>query len=290
MTYRIVLPVDGSLYARWAGEFTCRHLVGGDQPIRVSLVHVATPVSAVDARSADPAAVEQFYAAEAARMFKPFRSMLQQRSIGFDPNPRVGNPGVEIARHAEEMRATLIVMGARGVGALHEMAFGSTLHRVLAESTVPVIALRKPPARRKLRRAMVAIDGSAQGLRAVDAFLRLRPLLGGALSIDVVNVARRVSLRESIAFGLGPRDRYYERESAKAMQPALAALARAGVDADRVAGVGDPGETIAALAAERGADLVVVGSHGRGGARRLVMGSVSRSVLARTEVPVMIVR
>jgi nucleotide-binding universal stress UspA family protein len=290
MTYRIVLPVDGSLYARWAGEFTCRHLVGGDRPIVVSLVHVAAPVPTGAARAARPGAVEAFHADEAARMFGPFQKMLAARSIRYDACPRVGSAGVEIARQAEADGAALIVMGARGVGALHEIAFGSTLHRVLAETAVPVIALRKPAARRRLRHAMLAVDGSAQGIRAVEAFLSLRGLLGDQLRVDLVNIARPVSLRESVALGLGPRPAHYERESAKVLQPAQALLARAGIDAEPVAGVGDAGAAIAALAAERGADLIVAGSHGRGGARRLVMGSVSRALLARCEAPVMIVR
>jgi nucleotide-binding universal stress UspA family protein len=99
-----------------------------------------------------------------------------------------------------------------------------------------------------------------------------------------------VSLRESVALRLGPRDPYYARQSEQALRPARAALERAGIRTESVAAVGDAGERLAAIAAERDVDLVVLGSHGRGGAKRLVMGSVSRSVLARVDAPVLIVR
>jgi nucleotide-binding universal stress UspA family protein len=289
MTYRIVLPVDGSPYARWAGEFVWRHLAAGDAPTRVSLLHVSTPVPAADARDAEPGAVERFHAGEAERMLAPLRKMLDAHSVRFDANARIGNAGLEIARQAREDGAALIVMGSRGVGALHELAFGSTLQRVLAETTLPIIAVRKPPSRRTFRRAMLAVDGSATSMRAVKAFLQLRGLFG-ALHVDLVHVARPVSLREALAFNLGSRDDHYARGSWKAMQPARAALARAGLEAETFSSVGDVADSIASLAAERQSDLVVMGSHGRGGARRLVMGSVSRNVLATTEVPVMMVQ
>src|SRR5262249_31325737 len=53
---------------------------------------------------------------------------------------------------------------------------------------------------------------------------------------------------------------------------------------------GDPADEILRFADEIGADLIVMGSHGRTGVMRVLMGSVSRKVLDRAKCPVLIVR
>ncbi|MFL5679902.1 MAG: universal stress protein [Chloroflexota bacterium] len=53
---------------------------------------------------------------------------------------------------------------------------------------------------------------------------------------------------------------------------------------------GDPGESIVEAAAAEGAELIVVGTHGRGNVGRLVMGSVSEYVLRHATCPVVVVR
>jgi nucleotide-binding universal stress UspA family protein len=288
MSDRIVLPVDGSPYARWAGEFVCRQL--SPDRLRVTLLHVSRPVPAIEAAAADPAAVKRFHAGEAERMLSPFQAMLARREIRFDARSRVGNAGAEIARQADADGAKLVVMGARGVGALHELAFGSTLQRVMADTDVPVLAVRKPSSRRRIRRVLLAVDGSAPSRRAEAALLALRGLVAADFEVIVAHVARPMSLREATALGLGSRQDHYARESDRMLRGPQKRLGEAGFALQAVAGVGDPAATLVELAASHETDLVVIGSHGRGGAKRLVMGSVSRAVLARSEVPVLFAR
>jgi nucleotide-binding universal stress UspA family protein len=54
--------------------------------------------------------------------------------------------------------------------------------------------------------------------------------------------------------------------------------------------MGDTGETVCQVAAEEKADLVVVGSHGKGWARRAFLGSVSQHVIQHAPCPVLVVR
>jgi nucleotide-binding universal stress UspA family protein len=53
---------------------------------------------------------------------------------------------------------------------------------------------------------------------------------------------------------------------------------------------GDPVETIADYAGEYGVDLVVMGTHGRGGVSRMLLGSVTERVVRTAPVPVLTVR
>lgn len=63
-----------------------------------------------------------------------------------------------------------------------------------------------------------------------------------------------------------------------------------GVEPDLRTEQGDPASVICQVAADEGFDLIVVGSHGAGLVRRLLMGSVSHHVLHHAPCPVMVVR
>ena len=64
----------------------------------------------------------------------------------------------------------------------------------------------------------------------------------------------------------------------------------AGDRVEHVTRIGNPFLEIVGYARERNIDLIVLGTHGRRGVRRLLMGSVSEGVLARTSKPVLLVR
>jgi nucleotide-binding universal stress UspA family protein len=69
----------------------------------------------------------------------------------------------------------------------------------------------------------------------------------------------------------------------------LSTLVPDGVDLDRVLEHGDPGATIVAVSERVGADVVVVGSHGKGWLKRVVLGSVSAYVVHHAPCPVLVV-
>ena len=64
----------------------------------------------------------------------------------------------------------------------------------------------------------------------------------------------------------------------------------AGINVERRIVVGEPAHEIVRLAAENGADLIVIGSHGRTGVTRLLMGSVAEAVVRRAKCSVLTVK
>ena len=64
----------------------------------------------------------------------------------------------------------------------------------------------------------------------------------------------------------------------------------AGATAESLVVEGTPADALLEVAAERGADLIAIGTHGRRGLRRLLVGSVAESVVRRSPVPVVVVR
>ena len=79
-------------------------------------------------------------------------------------------------------------------------------------------------------------------------------------------------------------------QARKAVAEAKALAAAGGVPADGFVVEGTAHDAIAALARERKTSVVVMGSHGRSGLRRLLMGSVAEKVIGAVSCPVLIAR
>lgn len=139
-------------------------------------------------------------------------------------------------------------------------------------------------------RILVPFDGSKHAQAAINFVASRNTLLGGASHIDVLNVQLPVPVRAMRVVGKDIVQSYYDEESAKALKPALSALKKSGVEADTLVKVGHPPDEIAGAADKLKADLIVMGSHGHGAFAALILGSVTNGVLARCNVPLLVVR
>lgn len=95
------------------------------------------------------------------------------------------------------------------------------------------------------------------------------------------------------AAAFADRDRvrgYYDDDAETVFRPIRRFLKRQGIDATFVHRIGNPAEDIARLAEKGKFDLLVMGSHGHGALRNLVLGSVATKVLARCSTPVLLIR
>jgi nucleotide-binding universal stress UspA family protein len=287
---RIILPTDGSEPARWAAEFVCRTLRVPAAGCDVTVVHVDTPFP-VRARSVlGREVVQELHERASSKTVESARRLLDRQRVAHEAVFLVGNSGEQVAGFARERRADLLVMGARGLGAFRAFVLGSTSQRVLAGCPVPAIVIRKPPARRVVRKVLIATDGSDSSARAVRAFLKLRRLFHPEPRVTLVHAVMPISPRVAVGLKLGPRDRYYASLARTATAGALALLRRQRLRCEEVMLLGDPGRAIADHATRGRFDLVVMGSHGRGAAKALVLGSVAQRVLARCTVPALVVR
>ena len=136
---------------------------------------------------------------------------------------------------------------------------------------------------------LVAVDGSAASLHAVDFALRLAQATSGSLLL--LNVQNRGTLDLS-DIDAGERD---ERAmAAAASDRVLARVAArchaAGVPCVTRGAFGPLAETIAAVAAGEHADQIVMGTHGRGRVGAAVLGSVAQGVIHAAHVPVTLLK
>ncbi len=142
-----------------------------------------------------------------------------------------------------------------------------------------------------MRRFLVAVDGSENALRAVRQVIAFAPELREAPHILLANIQPvMVSGAVRTFVNADQIDAWYRSEGEKALAGARDLLAAAGLAHEHHIVVGDPAETLARMARERGCDLIVIGSRGMSAVANLIMGSVATRVLHLAEVPVLLVR
>lgn len=138
---------------------------------------------------------------------------------------------------------------------------------------------------------VIPVDGSEASLRAIDTALRL------AKETAVETVL--VHIREGAATyhgDLTPRE--YERigeqvrsEQSRILDDALAHASRIGLEqVTALSESGTPDIDVPRVAAERGADMIVMGTRGLGAVGALLLGSVTQRVVHNATVPVLLVK
>jgi nucleotide-binding universal stress UspA family protein len=201
------------------------------------------------------------------------RRTMNRRDVLLDL--RYGDPATEIVRSAIEFDADLLVLGSHGHGPVGTMLGASMSAAVADRAPCPVLVVRGT----SLEPILFATDGSETATRA-EPLLRTWPRVTRE-PIRVLTVRHRPAPAP---------DGDSRRSNVDVAEAAAGRLAVLGVPAESMVVGGDPAHAIVAAAAELGAGLVVLGTHGRTGVRRLVLGSVARSVLTHAHSSVLIVR
>ena len=138
-------------------------------------------------------------------------------------------------------------------------------------------------------RILVPTDGSAEGERAVAHALDVATVHDATVhAIYVVDTASYAGMpMESSWEGIGDLLR---SDAADAVERVKRLAAEAAVDVDTAVVDGSPSREIIRYAEDNDCDLVVMGTHGRGGIDRLLLGSVAEKVVRGASVPVLTVR
>lgn len=200
-----------------------------------------------------------------------------------------------IIEFASENKSDLVVLGTRGYGGIRKMLLGSVSSGVAAHAQCPVLVVRSRGQENKtkmIRRILVAVDGSKAATKAAQIAAFLTRVLGGELIAVYV-----VSLPLS-GFYSGSASAIEEMERAGLQAGEQATSSAASIAADE--GVRCTREVldnslsaasgICEYARQADADLIVVGTRGLGGFRKLLLGSVATAVLNYAPCSVLVVR
>lgn len=143
------------------------------------------------------------------------------------------------------------------------------------------------------KKLFVPVDGSAPSDAAVDLALRVaRDQKADVTFAHVLEVAKIIAMTAVPTAGVDPSYALTaEREAGEdAVRKAMDAAEKVGIRAESLLEEGGCVDTILDMAGRTGADLIVMGSHGRGGIARALLGSVAEGVLRRADVPVLVTR
>ena len=140
---KILLPVDGSQGALEA----VRHAIGLMRSgLQASFVvaNVQEPASLYEVVVAhDAEVIEQVSAAAAAHSLESAQALLRAAGAVFESETAAGDPGHMLVEIAERFECDMVIMGARGVGALRSALLGSVSNSVLHGANVPVMVVKE---------------------------------------------------------------------------------------------------------------------------------------------------
>jgi nucleotide-binding universal stress UspA family protein len=275
---RILLATDGSVQSQAAVDATIELARFSSAVVRVAHVwnlelHHRHGVWDVEARSEAEALVSDTVDRLVAA------GVMADKEIYRADNDHVASAISTVAR---QFQADLIVLGSRGLSDWRSLFQHSVTHQVLTAVDCPVLVVRTRPAGdiAPTRRILVAVAGGDDippAVRAAAAVARAR-----RCSVLAVHVEQAI---------VSPIGAYFEsdEETQRTIERTVRELRAAGVEAEgMVAPSGPVAATLARVAEQWNADLIVAGSSRMGDAASLVLGSVSHDLLHQSDVPVLI--
>ena len=138
---------------------------------------------------------------------------------------------------------------------------------------------------------LFAVDGSARALAALETLVANFVHFREAPRITLIYVHPALPYGAAATWvGKDAVQRYYDDESDAALASASDALTARGIAFDVDKRIGDPAVEIAKCGEEGAFDLIALATHGHTALANLVMGSVATGVVARSKVPVLLLK
>lgn len=203
------------------------------------------------------------------------------------------HPVAAVLAAAKRHDASLIVAGTRGRTGWRRALLGSTAARLVRESPRPVLTVHRPDTGtpRPIRTILVPTDFSEDAALAADAAARLLCTPGDQHRIVLLHAYRvPIEAMHLPATVLVDAIRRTADAAASHLDALAASLRRPGLAVETVAREGYPPEVVLEHAAAAGVDLIAMGTHGRSGIGRALLGSTAERVVASAPCPVLTVR
>lgn len=285
----VVVGYDGSPTARQAAHWAAHEAVTRGR--RLLVVHAFQwPLTELTQLRVEPMVLPE----------EPFRREYQKLVDNLVAECRAVAPTLEVTGELvpgepvdvlerASTHANLLVLGSSGHGTVHQVLLGSTSAELVRLGHAPIVVVRGTDNPAGQRRVVVGVDGSETGMKAVDFAYDHASRHNAALV--AVHAWSDLPLDALAAV------REWDVDWAELSQAADVILTEAlaghtakypDVTVHKVIATSKPVEAL--LGAADDADLIVVGSHGRGAVKRMLLGSVSQAVLHYAKIPVAVVR
>ncbi len=281
---KTLLAVDGSdnsyeavhalKYFARAEQLTLLHALDVPRP--------AYPMMLPEVAEESSKALEQNMREDGERLLDRIQSLLPMHAGPSTKHLRVGSPADVIVSMAEEQKADLIVMGARGLGPVKERLFGSVSHRILTLAPCATLIVNGPV--KAMKQILLPLQGPSDAEAAIR-FLQLKPF-HDPMELTLLTVLPETTPPWPGDAAAAATTEKLE-EQADYIDGVAERLGAIGYQAHGVAVLGTPSDMILQEASTLRSDLILMGTRGRQGITRLLLGSVSHAVLHQMPCPVL---
>jgi len=285
----VLVPTDGSAGAETAaGHAFDLAAAFGAEVIVLSVVDEGPVGTAIDERreTLERAAREAVEAVERAG----------DPGLSVRTTVERGRPHETICEYAEREGVDLVAMGTHGRTGLDRLLIGSVAERVVRTSPVPVLTARgdsdgtSDADDPSYGSVLLPVDGSEASEAAVEHALAVAERYDATVHVLSVIDAEALAGASSIGMSVPDVVEDLKTEREAVVDPVVDRCERRGVDAVTRVEQGTPHRTIDAYVDEADIDLVAMGTHGRTGLDRYLLGSVTDRVIRTSAAPVLTVR
>ena len=197
----------------------------------------------------------------------------------------VQHPTAFILDSAAAVKADLIAMGTHDHSRLTEVFAGSVSHRILLHATVPTLIVKGKA--RPITRILMAVEGREDAIR-LHTWLTSHPFKN-PVAVTILSVVPSLAMVEpNLMVGFKSWSEEHHRQAQQVVQDTAQALAGPQFNVTTDVRMGDPVATVCEVGNSH--DLIVVGSHGRKGLDRFLLGSVSHGIVHRAACSVLVIR
>jgi len=301
MFQNILVPLDGSRFAESALPLASRLAKSALARLHLVLAHRPAPVLVgAGEMMALPGDLGEELRAQESGYLSDAAERVEQGGFGpVEFHEADGLAGPELCDEAARLGADLIVMASHGRGGVRRFWLGSVADYLVRHLSTPVLIVHpgregESPDDRPIRNVLVAMDLSTDSeailgpvtalAQVTQAHVTLLHAVGSYEKMDVPAVPFPV-LKDPAQLGK------YEREAQRILDGLAARLRERGVStAARLVTGTSPASTLLETLQQDPYDLIALTTHGAGGVRRLLLGSVADKVIRRAVKPVLVMR
>lgn len=286
---RIVVGVDGSSSSTSSVQ-ALAHFTPPEELILVHALHLpdfSYPMITPELRTEAQIAVEARLRQEGGAILDEAQTHLPADFPHVQRVHQIGHPVNVIIETARTALSNLIMLGARGLGPVKGLILGSISHRVMMHAPCSTMIIKTPLT--PLRKILLPIEGREDAEAALQ-FLALQPFRP-PVEVEVFAVWPQPQLSWPTTVGQSDLLEIQAIEEARERMKSITdRLIQMNVLCQANVGIGDPAFAILEQAKASQSDLIMMGTHGRGGLSRFLMGSVSHTVLHQASCAILIVR
>jgi nucleotide-binding universal stress UspA family protein len=253
-------------------------------------------LSVVDDRVTDPeiagldGELMDFFEERARGSVEAVAASAEDAGIGCETAVERGVPHRRILEYADENGVDLVSMGTHGRTGLDRLLMGSVTERVVRKSDVPVLTTRADQPPSEYEDVLIPTDGSETASTAVEHGVAVAEATGARVhALAVVDVGSLAAASDT-GTGISTVIESLRAGCERAVGSVREECEARGVEVTTAVTQGSPRAAILDYVDEESVDLVAMGTHGRSGVGRLILGSVTERVLRKSVAPVLTVR